>query len=79
MGEAEKNVTVSEKAVTSAQESYRTTKERYREGVGTNTDVLDAENALARAEANRYQALYDHNVAVARLEKAMGVGSHRSE
>ncbi len=79
MGEAEKNVTVSEKAVTSAQESYRTTKERYREGVGTNTDVLDTENALARAEANRYQALYDHNVAVARLEKAMGVGSHRSE
>jgi len=73
MGEAEKNIAVSEKAVTSAQESYRTTKERYREGVGTNTDVLDTETALVRAEANRYQALYDYNVAVARLQKAMGV------
>jgi outer membrane protein TolC len=74
MGEAEKNVAVSEKAVVSAQESYRTTKERYREGVGTNTDVLDAETALATAEANRYQALFDFNIAVARLEKAIGQG-----
>lgn len=74
IGEAEKNVAVSEKAVASAQESYRTTKERYREGVGTNTDVLDAETALATSEANRYQALFDFNVAVARLEKAIGLG-----
>jgi len=74
MGEAEKNVAVSEKAVASAQESYRTTGERYREGVGTNTEVLDAENALARAEANRNQALFEHNVAVARLNRAIGVG-----
>jgi TolC family type I secretion outer membrane protein len=74
VGEAEKNVAVSEKAVASAQESYRTTKERYREGVGTNTDVLDAENALARAEANRYQALFDYNLGVARLDKAIGLG-----
>ncbi len=74
MGEAEKNVAVSERAVASAQESYRTTKERYREGVGTNTDVLDAETALATAEANRYQALFDFNIAVARLEKAIGHG-----
>jgi len=78
MDEAEKNVAVSEKAVASAQESYRTTKERYREGVGTNTDVLDAETALATAEANRYQALFDFNIAVARLEKAIGLGNARS-
>jgi len=77
IGEAEKNVAVSERAVASAQESYRTTKERYREGVGTNTDVLDAETALATAEANRYQALFDFNVAVARLEKAIGLGKGR--
>jgi outer membrane protein len=74
MDEAEKNVAVSEKAVVSAQESYRTTTERYREGVGTNTDVLEAETALASAEANRYQALFDYDVAVARLDKAMGMG-----
>jgi outer membrane protein TolC len=74
MGEAAKNVSVSETAVVTAQESYRTTGERYREGVGTNTEVLDAENALARAEANRNQALFEHNVAVARLNKAIGVG-----
>ena len=74
MGEAERNVAVSEKAVLSAQESYRTTEERYREGVGTNTEVLEAETALATAEANRYQALFDYDVAVARLDKAMGVG-----
>jgi len=74
MGEAEKNVAVLEKAVASAQESYRTTKERYREGVGTNTDVLAAETALATAEANRYQALFDYAVAVSQLDRAMGMG-----
>jgi len=70
--DAEKNVAVAAKAVTSAEESYRISKLRYETGAGTNTDVLDAHTALARAEGNHYQALYDYDVAVARLRYAMG-------
>ena len=70
--DAEKNISVAEKAVTSADESYRISKLRYETGSGTNTDVLDAYTALVQAEGNRYQALYDYDVAVAKLQYAMG-------
>jgi outer membrane protein len=73
MQEAEKNIGVAETAVSSAEESYRTVKDMYREGVGTNTDVLDAQTALVGAEGNLYRALYDYNIALAKIERAMGV------
>ncbi len=72
MQDAEKNIPVAEKAVASAEESYRISKLRYETGAGTNTDVLDAHTALVQAESNRSQALYDYDVAVAKLRYAMG-------
>jgi len=72
MRDAEKNIAVAEKAVASADESYRISKLRYETGAGTNTEVLDAHTALVQAEGNHYQALYDYDVAVAKLRYAMG-------
>ena len=46
---------------------------RYRSGVGTNVDVLDAETALATARNNYVDVLYTYNLNVATLERAMGV------
>jgi outer membrane protein len=34
--------------------------------------VLDVRTALSRAEANHTQALFDHNVALAALHRAVG-------
>ena len=46
---------------------------RYRAGVGTNTDVMDASVALTTAKNNYIQALYDYNTSTALLEQSMGV------
>ena len=42
-------------------------------GVGTNTDVLDAQVALTQAKTNYLQAMYDYNTSKTALENAMGV------
>jgi len=72
LGKAEKNIHAAESALNTAREAYRQAKAGYRAGEGTNTDVLDARTALSRAEANHTQALFDHNVALAALHRAVG-------
>ena len=42
-------------------------------GVGTNTDVLDAQVALTQAKTNYTQALYDYNTSKTALETSIGV------
>jgi outer membrane protein len=71
--EAEKNILVAQKAVEQAKENFRMNEERYREQVGTVTDVLDARTLLTQAQTNYYNAISEYNVEKARLRKAMGV------
>jgi outer membrane protein len=73
LGKAEKNIDAAESALNTARVAYRQAKAGYRAGEGTNTDVLDARTALSRAEANHTQALFDHNVALAALHRAVGM------
>jgi outer membrane protein len=73
IGKAEKNIEAAESALKTASEAYRQTRARYRAGEGTNTDVLDVRTALSRTEANYTQALYDYNVALAALDRSVGV------
>jgi outer membrane protein len=69
---AEKNIPTTQKAVTQGEENLRVNEERYKAQVTTITDLLDAQTLLAQARENYYRALYDHNLAKARLERAMG-------
>jgi len=71
--EAEKQISVTRKAVIQAEENYRITTERYREQVATATDVIDAQTLLARADSDSTQALSDYQVQLARLKRAMGL------
>jgi outer membrane protein len=73
IGKAEKNIEAAESTLKTAKEAYRQARARYRAGEGTNTDVLDVRTALSRAEANHTQALFDYNVALAALNRAVGV------
>jgi outer membrane protein TolC len=73
LGKAEKNIVAAESALNTAKEAYRQARARYRAGEGTNTDVLDVRAALSRAEANHTQALFDYNVALAAINRAVGV------
>lgn len=70
---AAKNIPTTEKAVEQAEENLRVNEERYKAQVTTITEVLDAQSLLTRARVNYYRALYDHNLARARLERAVGV------
>lgn len=73
MKSAEQTIVSTRTAVEEGQENFRIASLRYRSGVGTNVDVLDAETALATARDNYIDALYNYNIAVATLEQQMGV------
>ena len=63
-------ITAADDGVRSATETQRVLGERYRAGVATNTEVLDAELALLQAELDRTRAVASSHLAEARLERA---------
>jgi TolC family type I secretion outer membrane protein len=58
--------------VASARESYDVALGRYKAGVGTVTDLLNAQSALASAQQQRIQARFGWNVSKITLAKAIG-------
>lgn len=70
---AEKNIGTTQVAVDRAQDDYKIAQVRYSAGVGTNLDVMDAEEKLTEARTNYYTALYNYNTSKASLDKAMGL------
>ncbi len=50
----------------------RITKIKYEQGVGSNLEVVDAENGLRTAQTNYYSAMFDAMVAKVDLDKAYG-------
>lgn len=58
-----------------AEESLRLAKARADAGTGTQLDVLNAETALTEARTIRSLAQRDYAVAVARLERAVGIST----
>ncbi len=65
------NVQTSQAALDQARESLRLARLRFQAGVGTQLEVLDAENALTRAEGNRITAILEYNRALASLQRAV--------
>ncbi|MHB8769563.1 MAG: TolC family protein [Syntrophales bacterium] len=70
--ESAKQIQVATAAIEQAEENFRISTERYREQVGTATDVIDAQTLLTKARTDRSAALGDFNINLARLERAMG-------
>ena len=70
---AEKRIGVTGKSIEQADENLRIYQERYRVQVATSKDVLDAQTLLVRARADYYDALSEYQIALARLERSMGV------
>ena len=65
-------IRTTEKAVKQAEENLRLNEERYKEAVGTATEVIDADTLLTRTRVNYWAAVYDHQMAKAELLWAMG-------
>jgi outer membrane protein TolC len=67
------NVQTSTASVDQALEALRLARLRFQAGVGTQTDVIAAENDLTRAQGNRVTAILDYNRAFANLQRAVSV------
>ena len=70
---AEKNILTTAIAVTQAEEDFNIAKIKYNEGVGTNLEVMDAQEKLTEAKTNYYTALYNYNVSKANLDRSIGL------
>jgi outer membrane protein len=71
--ESDESIDVAQASIEQAEENYRITVEQYNENITTSTEVLDAQTLQAQARMNYYRALTSYNVAIARLEKSMGI------
>lgn len=56
-----------------AESVYNQTKIKYQEGVGTNLEVIDADNSFKQAQSNYLNALYDALIAYVDYQKALGI------
>ncbi|MCC6219913.1 MAG: efflux RND transporter permease subunit, partial [Deltaproteobacteria bacterium] len=72
--EARTLLKASRKVVETAEESVRLAINRINAGAGIQLDLLNAQVALTEARLNEVQALYDYNLAVARMKRATGKG-----
>lgn len=66
-------VAAQRRAVGQAQRGYEIARTEYREGLGSQLQVTDAELALRESEFNYAQAVYDYLTAQAQLDAAIGV------
>lgn len=65
------NIQTASAALEQATESLRLARLRFQAGVGTQTEVIDAENQLTQAEGNRVQAVLNYNRALATLQRSI--------
>ncbi|PHJ51809.1 hypothetical protein VF02_37790, partial [Nostoc linckia z1] len=65
------NVQTSSVALNQANQALDLARLRFQNGVGTQTEVIAAENDLTRAEGNRITAILDYNRALANLQRSV--------
>jgi outer membrane protein TolC len=70
--ETAERIAVTKDAVQQGEENLRLNEERYKEQVGTATDVIDAQTLLTRIRVNYNNAIYDHQVQKAQMFRAIG-------
>lgn len=69
---ATKSLRIQEENRGLAEKVARITKIKYEQGVGSNTEVIQAESSLKEAQVNYYNSLYDALVSKVDLDKAYG-------
>jgi outer membrane protein TolC len=75
LGRSREKLGVARLAVDQAEENRRMTNDRYRNGIATSSDLLDAEVALLQSKTNFTGAVVEYALAKARLERAVGGAS----
>ncbi len=77
LAQARESLQSLEKNVEEAVESVRIAELNFQEGLATNLDVSSVRVALSEARTNYTQALFDYAVALAALEKAVGLSGDK--
>ncbi|MBL1210654.1 MAG: TolC family protein [Geminocystis sp. GBBB08] len=67
----QENIKTTEKAVVTAAESLRLARLRFQAGVGTQTDVINAQRSLTEARGNFLQAIIGYNQSLNELQRAV--------
>lgn len=70
--ESEKNIATVQSAIDQAREGFRISEELFKEQMATSTDVLDARTQLSETMTRYFNALYDYQISLAALDRAMG-------
>jgi outer membrane protein TolC len=70
---ADERVRVAQHTVTLAQQTQQQAQDRFRAGVASNLDVVQAQEAVARANEAFIASVYEHNLAKAALARSLGV------
>jgi outer membrane protein TolC len=56
-----------------AESVYNQSKIKYQEGVGTNLEVIEADNAYKQAQSNYFKALFDALISHVDFQKSLGI------
>jgi outer membrane protein TolC len=72
MGVAAQRIEVARQAIIQSEENLRINKDRYQAQVGTATDVIDAQTLASQTRTDFHRAVFDHQVATARVLRALG-------
>jgi outer membrane protein TolC len=67
-----KALEVQKKNIELAESIYQNVNTKFKEGVGSTIEILSAENELKSARVNYLGALYDLNISLMDLKKALG-------
>ena len=73
MEEALDRIQAQEKSVQQAKRALEIAQTRYREGVGTQLEILDTQNSLTQTRINYEKAVYDFLIAKTEWEKVLGI------
>lgn len=71
--ESKKRLASGEKTIALAEEGLRVANLRFKNGVGTQLEILSAQAALTKARTNYFQAIYDYEISLAKYDKAVGL------
>ncbi len=74
LGTNQRNIITSSQALRQAEESLKLARLRFQAGVGTQTDVIQAQTDLARARGNRITAIVNYNRSLSSLRIATITG-----
>ncbi len=70
--ESRRRIEVQTQTVSTAELSYRITRDRWKQGISSRLDLADAEFSLSESKSNYLQAVYDYLNASVDLDKALG-------